>query len=110
MAAAGETRRRVIGLYKELHRLGRDYPDPAYNFHKKLRGLFEKNRHLTDPEEINKAIKMGEYIRNGVFYFVFVHQPKPQLPAPETLALYSLRKYRHLKRMYPNESPSDPIP
>ncbi|KAM5537176.1 hypothetical protein V8D89_009109 [Ganoderma adspersum] len=92
MAAARETRLRVIGLYKELHRLGRDYPDPAYNFHKKLRGLFEKNRHLTDPEEINKAIKMGEYIRN------------------ETLALYSLRKYRHLKRMYPNESPWDPMP
>ncbi|TBU25025.1 hypothetical protein BD309DRAFT_958671 [Dichomitus squalens] len=92
MAAARETRLRVIALYKELHRLGRDYPDPAYNFHKKLRGLFEKNRNLTDPGEIEKAIKMGEYIRN------------------ETLALYSLRKYRHLKRMYPNPSPADPTP
>ncbi|KAI0719869.1 hypothetical protein C8T65DRAFT_635449 [Cerioporus squamosus] len=90
--AGNETRHRVIGLYKELHRLGRDYPDPAYNFHKKLRGLFEKNRNLTDPQEIEKAIRLGEYIRN------------------ETLALYSLRKYRHLKRMYPNESPSEPLP
>ncbi|KAI0707103.1 hypothetical protein C8Q76DRAFT_747996 [Earliella scabrosa] len=90
--ASNETRHRVIRLYKELHRLGREYPDPAYNFHRKLRGLFEKNRNLSDPAEIEKAIKMGEYIRN------------------ETLALYSLRKYRHLKRMYPNESPSETIP
>ncbi|OSC98301.1 hypothetical protein PYCCODRAFT_1418141 [Trametes coccinea BRFM310] len=90
--ATRETRLRVISLYKELHRLGRDYPDPAYNFHKKLRGLFEKNRNLSDPEEIEKAIKLGEYIRN------------------ETLALYSLRKYRHLKRMYPQDSFSDPLP
>ena len=28
--ASKETRLRVISLYKELHRLGRDYPDPAY--------------------------------------------------------------------------------
>ena len=32
MAAARETRLRVIALYKELHRLGRDYPDPASVF------------------------------------------------------------------------------
>jgi hypothetical protein len=24
------TRHRVLALYKELHRLGRDYPDPEY--------------------------------------------------------------------------------
>ncbi|KAL6302504.1 hypothetical protein BKA93DRAFT_397699 [Sparassis latifolia] len=86
------TRLRVLALYKELHRLGRDYPDPSYNFRGKLRGLFEKNRNLQNPEDIERAIKLGEYIRN------------------ETLALYSLRKYRHLKRMYPDSpvSPSDP--
>ncbi|KIP08225.1 hypothetical protein PHLGIDRAFT_104624 [Phlebiopsis gigantea 11061_1 CR5-6] len=85
------TRLRVLALYKELHRLGRDYPDPSYNFHGKLRGLFEKNRNLQHKEEIERAIKLGEYIRN------------------ETLALYSLRKYRHLKRMYPQDSFSDPF-
>ncbi|CAL1716588.1 unnamed protein product [Somion occarium] len=88
--ASQATRHRVLALYKELHRLGRDYPDPTYNFHGKLRGLFEKNKNLTDPAEIEKAIKLGEYIRN------------------ETLALYSLRKYRHLKRMYPLDSKADP--
>jgi hypothetical protein len=25
------TRQRVLALYKELHRLGRDYPDPKYH-------------------------------------------------------------------------------
>ncbi|THH00237.1 hypothetical protein EW026_g2283 [Hermanssonia centrifuga] len=63
--ASKTTRLRVLALYKELHRLGRDYPDPSYNFHGKLRGFFEKNKNLTDEEEIEKAIKLGEYIRNG---------------------------------------------
>ncbi|KAJ6494680.1 hypothetical protein C8R47DRAFT_1116754 [Mycena vitilis] len=78
-------RRRSIAAYKELHRLGRDH-DPAYNFHRKLRTLFERNRTLTDPEEIERAFKMCEYIKQ------------------ETLALYSLRKYRHLRRLYPPTS------
>jgi hypothetical protein len=30
--AMSSTRRRVLALYKELHRLGRDYPDPKYPF------------------------------------------------------------------------------
>ncbi|KZT73059.1 hypothetical protein DAEQUDRAFT_722165, partial [Daedalea quercina L-15889] len=90
--ASKSSRLRALALYKELHRLGREYPDPSYNFHGKLRGLFEKNRNLQDPEDIEKALKLGEYIRN------------------ETLALYSLRKYRHLKRMYPNDSHSDTFP
>ncbi|KAJ3555749.1 hypothetical protein NM688_g2400 [Phlebia brevispora] len=89
--ASKATRLRVISLYKELHRLGREYPDPAYNFHGRLRGLFEKNKNLTDEAEIEKAIKLGEYIRN------------------ETIALYKLRKYRHLKRMYPEHSVMDPF-
>ncbi|KAH7928253.1 hypothetical protein BV22DRAFT_1030909 [Leucogyrophana mollusca] len=87
--ASKATRVRAIALYKELHRLGRDY-DPSYDFHGKLRRMFEKNRNLTDAEEIEQAFKFGEYIKK------------------ETLALYSLRKYRHLKRMYPSSSLSDP--
>jgi hypothetical protein len=49
-----------------------------------MRRIFEKNRNLKSAKEIEEAIALGEYIKN------------------ETLALYSLRKYRHLKRMYPN--------
>ncbi|KAJ7352611.1 hypothetical protein DFH08DRAFT_859412 [Mycena albidolilacea] len=80
-----DLRLRSIALYKELHRLGREH-DPAYNFHGKLRRLFEKNRELTDPVEIERAFQMCEYIKQ------------------ETLALYSLRKYRHLRRVYPPSS------
>jgi len=47
-----------------------------------MRRLFEKNRSLTDPAEIEQALHFGEYIKN------------------ETLALYTLRKYRYLKQRY----------
>ncbi|KAH6913308.1 hypothetical protein BKA70DRAFT_1262427 [Coprinopsis sp. MPI-PUGE-AT-0042] len=88
--ASKETRLRALALYKELHRLGRDYPDPSYDFHGKIRRMFEKNKDLNDREQIENALKLGEYIKK------------------ETMALYSLRKYRHLKRMYPTNSTSDP--
>ncbi|KZV68084.1 hypothetical protein PENSPDRAFT_653527 [Peniophora sp. CONT] len=95
--ATAATRHRAIALYKELHRLGRDYPDASYDFHGRMRRLFEKNRDLSDPEQIERALCLGEFIRD------------------ETLALYSLKKYRHLKRSYaPAESTElpthDPMP
>ncbi|KAF8501732.1 hypothetical protein F5888DRAFT_1608654 [Russula emetica] len=83
------TRRRVLALYKELHRLGRDYPDPNYDFNARMRRMFEKNRSLTDPAEIEQALHFAEYIKN------------------ETLALYTLRKYRHLKRRYDSTGGGD---
>ncbi|KAF8265017.1 hypothetical protein EI94DRAFT_1590384, partial [Lactarius quietus] len=84
------TRQRVLALYNELHRLGRDYPSrrklstdtdghSSYDFSGRMRRMFEKNRDLKDPAEIEKALRFGEYIKNV------------------TLALYSLRKYRHLR-------------
>ncbi|KAI0067339.1 hypothetical protein BV25DRAFT_1794841 [Artomyces pyxidatus] len=83
-------RLRALSLYKELHRLGREYPDPSYDFHGRIRRLFQKNKDLTDPEQIEQALRLGEYIKN------------------ETLALYSLKKYRHLRQKYPlsSDSPS----
>ncbi|KAL1712638.1 hypothetical protein EV715DRAFT_213330 [Schizophyllum commune] len=80
--ACNPTRLRALRLYKELLYLGKEYPDPAYDFNGKIRRMFEKNRNLTDHEDIEKALKMAEYIKN------------------ETLALYSLKKYRHLKNHY----------
>ncbi|KAF8734689.1 hypothetical protein AX14_003119 [Amanita brunnescens Koide BX004] len=82
---AMSTRLRALALYKDLLRLARDYPDPAYDYHGRIRTMFQNNRHLTDREDIENALKLGDYIRK------------------ETLALYSLRKYRHLKRMYPSD-------
>ncbi|XP_006459120.1 hypothetical protein AGABI2DRAFT_65472 [Agaricus bisporus var. bisporus H97] len=64
--AGNLTRQRALALYKELRQLGRDYPDPAYDFNGRVRRLFEKNRNLTDRDEIEKALRMGEYIKKGV--------------------------------------------
>ncbi|KAL4074951.1 hypothetical protein V8B97DRAFT_1948681 [Scleroderma yunnanense] len=63
-STASSQRLRALALYKELHRLGRDY-EASYDFHGKLRRLYEKNRHLTDEGEIEKAIQLGEYIKSG---------------------------------------------
>ena len=93
-------RHRVISLYKELHGLGRDYPDPAcvsnvcrvndvhaaaqiqlqrsneavvreyvvhYRTPRRLLIAIAENRNLTNPEDIEKALKLGEYIKNGTY-------------------------------------------
>ncbi|WVQ94325.1 hypothetical protein IAU59_001404 [Kwoniella sp. CBS 9459] len=81
-------RLQAIKLYKELHRLGRDYPDPKYDFNKRLRRAFEKNAKVTDPAQLKKQLELGEHIKK------------------EVIALISLKKYRHLRRTYhANEGP-----
>ncbi|CAK9786719.1 hypothetical protein CC85DRAFT_286860 [Cutaneotrichosporon oleaginosum] len=77
-------------VYKELHRLGRDYPDPEYNFNMRLRRAFEKNANITDPVKLKQQLDLAEHIKK------------------EILAMYSIRKYRHLRRAYhPNEAPRE---
>ncbi|KAF8317929.1 hypothetical protein DL93DRAFT_2165352 [Clavulina sp. PMI_390] len=46
----------------------------------------QRNRTLENEADIVKALALAEHIKN------------------ETLALYSLKKYRHLKRAYPDEA------
>ncbi|SAM83044.1 uncharacterized protein UBRO_03597 [Ustilago bromivora] len=75
-------RARAIGLYKELHRLGREYPDPNYNFLGKLRGMFARNAHLTDEKEIKAKLDLAEFVKK------------------ETEMLYKLKKYRTMRRRY----------
>ncbi|EEB95315.1 hypothetical protein MPER_05729 [Moniliophthora perniciosa FA553] len=104
--ASQSTRLRALALYKELHRLGRDYPDPSPPFSPPV--IAVENRNLTDPNEIEKAFKLGEYIKNGSSDSLQTRfDVTDSATIPETLALYSLRKYRHLRRMYP-DSTSDP--
>ncbi|KAJ7158902.1 hypothetical protein C8R46DRAFT_907483 [Mycena filopes] len=79
-------RSRSREVFKELLRLGRDVHDPNYNFDGKLRAFFRKNRTLTEPDDIERAFQQLEYIKQ------------------ETLALHALRKYRHLRRVYPPTS------
>ena len=76
-----------------------------------------ENRGLTDPAEIEQALRFGEYIKNGahmithlpstsfdilLFLLILCTYASPLSAGRfiETLALYSLRKYRHLKRRY----------
>ncbi|PWN38778.1 hypothetical protein IE81DRAFT_295814 [Ceraceosorus guamensis] len=78
-------RARAIGLYKTLHRLGRDYPDPKYDFLGKLRRTSFANAHLTDEKEVQKFLDIGEFVRK------------------ETETLYFLKKYRTLRSRYVKE-------
>ncbi|GHJ85076.1 hypothetical protein NliqN6_1478 [Naganishia liquefaciens] len=83
-----DLRYRAIRLYKELHRLGRDYPDPAYEFNKRLRRVYEKKANITDRKAIEENLALGEHVKK------------------EVLAMLSLKKFRHLKRSYyDNERP-----
>ncbi|BEJ11273.1 hypothetical protein CspHIS471_0106950 [Cutaneotrichosporon sp. HIS471] len=85
-----EMRARARRAYKDLHRLGRDYPDPDYNFNMRLRRAFEKNSKITDPAKLKQQLDLAEHIKK------------------EILAMYSIRKYRHLRRAYhPNEAPRE---
>ncbi|CED82161.1 Complex 1 LYR protein [Phaffia rhodozyma] len=77
-----QTRHRVIGLYKELIRLGRDYPNPGYNFVPKVQAAFRASAGLTDQKAIDEKLALAEHVKN------------------ETLALISLSKYRYLRRTY----------
>lgn len=38
--------------------------------------MVTENRNLTDPEEIEKALKFGEYIKNGITNYIVAHQSK----------------------------------
>ncbi|WFD30321.1 hypothetical protein MSPP1_001339 [Malassezia sp. CBS 17886] len=64
-------------LMPQLHRLGRSYPDPNYRFLDRLRAMFRRNAHLTDMAEVESKLALGEFVRK---------------------ALYSLKKYRTLRR------------
>ena len=75
-------RARAIGLYKELHRLGRDYPEPRFNFIPKLRAMFRRNAHLVDTAEVEQKLALGDFVRR------------------ETETLYKLKKYRTLRSRY----------
>ncbi|XP_011702230.1 PREDICTED: LYR motif-containing protein 5 [Wasmannia auropunctata] len=75
-------RTKVIGLYKTLLYMGRDYPKGYQYFRTKLKRAFVKNKTETEPEKIDKMISHGNFV------------------IKELEALYMLRKYRTLKRRY----------
>lgn len=61
----------------QLHFLGREYPDAAYGFNKRLHQCFlAAGQRAANDDELQRAIDKAEYIKR------------------ELLALYSLKKYR----------------
>jgi hypothetical protein len=69
-----------------------------------------ENRSLTDPAEIEQALGFGEYIKNGTHVHTqsnvtsqnlhLLYIAMDGMATIETLALYTLRKYRYLKQRY----------
>ena len=74
--------------------MGRDYPLGYEYFRQKTHNAFMRNKDIKDPKKIEELLKFGDYIVN------------------EIKAMYSLRKYRTLKRRYYTEEdsslPKDP--
>lgn len=62
--------------------MGRDYPQGYKYFRDRCHKAFTAKSGLTDPEEIEKAIALGEYVKK------------------EIEALYFLKRYRAMKRNY----------
>lgn len=55
----------------QLHHLGKDYPDPSYNFHQKLRGCFAKTA-ITNDDDMKKAIAKAEFVKKEVEALIFL--------------------------------------
>lgn len=78
-ASNRELREEVVQLYKNLIYLSREWPT---DLKPQIRKAFEKNRQVTNEEEIRKLIDRGNYV------------------CREITATYHLRKYRAMKRRY----------
>jgi len=71
-----------------------------------------ENRSLTDPAEIEQALHFGEYMKNGTHvhtqrHHSFIYIALDGMAIIETLALYTLRKYRYLKQHYDSAGGGD---
>ncbi|CAD7079435.1 unnamed protein product [Hermetia illucens] len=75
-------RSKVIQLYKHLIYLSREYPERPDNLRKHIHDTFMKNSKETDEKKIKALLAHGRYV------------------AKEIEALYSLRKYRAMKKRY----------
>ncbi|EMS21204.1 uncharacterized protein RHTO_02075 [Rhodotorula toruloides NP11] len=91
MSSLQQLRFQARRLYKELHYLGREYPDPNYRFTERLHKCFGAYVGA-DRERIEEGLKKAEFIKK------------------EIEAMYSLRKYRAMKQRYYDEPPSPPKP
>lgn len=72
----------ICVLLIQLQHLGKEYPGGPQKFRNKCHEIFLKNSKENDPEKIEVLIKRGEFV------------------VKELEALYSLRKYRAMKKRY----------
>lgn len=70
----------------KLQYLAREYPENPEKMRQKCHDAFMKNREETDPRNIKRLIYKGEYV------------------CKELEALYSLKKYRAMKKRYYDDS------
>lgn len=80
----------LTALILQLQYLGREYPGDPAKFRTKCHDAFMRNSEETDPAKIQRMIDVGEFV------------------VKELEAMYSLRKYRAMKRRYydaPNTKP-----
>lgn len=82
-AVSPHLRHQARRLYKELYYLGRDYPDPSYNFQGRLHQCFlNTGAKVKTDEEMQAAINKADFIRREVETLIF------------------LKKYRQMKHRY----------
>lgn len=78
-------------LYKRFLLVGRDYPLGLDYVRDKTKAAFFKNRALTDPVEVKKAIKKGRWM------------------VRELIGVIQLKKYRTLNSRYTSEELQDAL-
>ena len=71
--------------------LGREYPQGYAYFQSRCKAAFDRQRGLSDPAAIDRALAHGQYV------------------VRELEALYFLRKYRELRRRYDTTTPADAL-
>lgn len=72
----------LVFCYFQLQHLGREYPGGADKFRTKCHDAFMRNSQEKDSAKIDEMIKRGDFV------------------VKEIEALYSLRKYRAMKKRY----------
>lgn len=75
----------ILDYCSQLQYLGREYPGGPEKFRIKCHDSFMRNSRETDPAKVARMIDVGEFV------------------VKELEALYSLRKYRAMKRRYYDE-------
>lgn len=87
----------------QLHHLGKDYPDPSYNFQKRLRGCFTATSgKITNDEEMQAAINKADFVKKEVEALIFLskYRSSARFPSYASFASLCLTCSLSVKRRY----------